>query len=89
MRKPEESGEDKENARNNVRTTDDKNKQKQRWHWRDFNIGRMLGSGTFGNVYLAEEKESKYVVALKVLCKETIKKSKVEHQVIVFNEYLW
>ena len=32
----------------------------------DFDIGKPLGKGKFGNVYLAREKESKYIVALKV-----------------------
>ena len=45
-----------------------------RWKLADFEIGRPLGSGKFGNVYLAREKESKYVVALKVLKKEQLSK---------------
>jgi serine/threonine protein kinase len=32
----------------------------------DFDIGRPLGKGKFGNVYLAREKKSKFIVALKV-----------------------
>lgn len=32
----------------------------------DFEIGKPLGRGKFGNVYLAREKETKYIVALKV-----------------------
>merc|ERR1719209_2779901 len=39
----------------------------QRWKLDDFDIGRPLGKGKFGNVYLAREKKSKYIVALKVL----------------------
>lgn len=37
-----------------------------RWQLSDFDIGRPLGRGKFGNVYLAREKESKFIVALKV-----------------------
>ena len=36
------------------------------WVLSDFDIGRPLGKGKFGNVYLAREKKSKYIVALKV-----------------------
>ena len=38
----------------------------QRWRLSDFEIGRPLGKGKFGNVYLAREKSSKFIVALKV-----------------------
>jgi len=34
-----------------------------RWTLEDFDIGRPLGKGKFGNVYLAREKASKYIVA--------------------------
>jgi aurora kinase len=37
----------------------------KRWSVGDFEIGKPLGSGKFGNVYLAREKKSRYVVALK------------------------
>ena len=40
--------------------------REKRWQLSDFDIGKPLGRGKFGNVYLAREKESKYVVALKV-----------------------
>ena len=46
----------------------------------DFDIGRPLGKGKFGNVYLAREKKSKYIVALKVLFKSQLQKASVEHQ---------
>lgn len=46
----------------------------------DFEIGRPLGKGKFGNVYLAREKESKFIVALKVLFKSHMEKDSVEHQ---------
>ena len=32
-----------------------------------FDIGRPLGKGKFGNVYLAREKDSGYICALKVV----------------------
>lgn len=39
----------------------------RRWQLTDFDIGKPLGRGKFGNVYLARERKSKYIVALKVL----------------------
>jgi len=51
-----------------------------RWKLEDFDIGRPLGKGKFGNVYLARERSSKYIVALKVLFKSQLQKAQVEHQ---------
>ncbi|KAL3677046.1 hypothetical protein R1sor_026994 [Riccia sorocarpa] len=59
----------------NTSTENDK-----RWSIEDFDIGKPLGRGKFGNVYLAREKRSKYVVALKVLYKSQLEQSQVEHQ---------
>jgi aurora kinase A len=53
----------------------------RRWTLADFDIGKPLGKGKFGNVYLAREKQSKFVVALKVLFKNAIKDFNIEHQV--------
>lgn len=39
---------------------------RRRWSLDDFDIGRPLGKGKFGNVYLARERQSKFIVALKV-----------------------
>ncbi|XP_018106317.1 aurora kinase B-A isoform X2 [Xenopus laevis] len=46
----------------------------------DFDIGRPLGKGKFGNVYLAREKQNKFIMALKVLFKSQLEKEGVEHQ---------
>lgn len=51
------------------------------WHLSNFDIGRPLGRGKFGNVYLAREKDTKFVVALKVMFKKQIHLNNVEHQV--------
>ncbi len=56
--------------------------QNNRWTLADFDIGRPLGKGKFGNVYLAREKKSKFIIALKVLFKSQLQKSSVEHQVV-------
>eukprot|EP00937_MAST-01D_sp_MAST-1D-sp2_P005104 g5104.t1 len=52
----------------------------RRWKLDDFDIGKKLGDGKFGNVYLAREKKTKYVVALKVLKKAQLEKANVVHQ---------
>ena len=46
----------------------------------DFEIGKPLGRGKFGSVYLARERKTKYIVALKVLQKSQLTKAGVEHQ---------
>lgn len=61
-------------------SSNDTNNDKK-WVLGDFDIGRPLGKGKFGNVYLAREKKSKYIIAMKVLFKAQIKKAEVEHQV--------
>jgi len=38
----------------------------KQWSLTDFEIGRPLGRGKFGDVYLARERKSKFIVALKV-----------------------
>ncbi|XP_077523894.1 aurora kinase A-A-like [Amblyomma americanum] len=50
------------------------------WCLKDFQIGRPLGKGKFGRVYLAREKETKFIVALKVMFKSQLQKNNVEHQ---------
>lgn len=62
-------------------TQDMTNKQpRKNWSLDHFDIGRPLGKGKFGNVYLAREKNSKFIIALKVLFKSQLQKSNVEHQ---------
>ncbi|KAH8347247.1 hypothetical protein KR059_007251 [Drosophila kikkawai] len=63
------------------KTENQPQKPKKTWELNNFDIGRQLGRGKFGNVYLAREKESQFVVALKVLFKRQIGESNVEHQV--------
>lgn len=40
--------------------------KERRWQISDFDIGKSLGKGKFGNVYLARERSTKYIIALKV-----------------------
>jgi aurora kinase len=52
----------------------------KQWSLNDFEIGKPLGRGKFGSVYLAREKKTKYIVAIKVLQKSQLQKAGVEHQ---------
>jgi len=55
-------------------------KAPKQWSIEDFEIGKPLGQGKFGNVYLVRERKSGYIVALKVLFKKELQKCEVEHQ---------
>ncbi|EAY06281.1 AGC family protein kinase [Trichomonas vaginalis G3] len=70
-----------ENVNDNAPIHVQVNDTQMRWTIQDFEIGRPLGTGKFGRVYLAREKRTKFIVALKVLDKAEIKKSEVEHQI--------
>jgi serine/threonine protein kinase len=52
----------------------------RKWSFDQFELGRALGKGKFGRVYLAKEKKSGYIVALKVLFKKELIEAKVEKQ---------
>lgn len=65
--------EDKENGGNSQKAV-------KKWCLNDFEIGKPLGKGKFGNVYLAREKRSKYIIALKVIFKHQVQKAGCEHQ---------
>ncbi|XP_034945169.1 aurora kinase B [Chelonus insularis] len=52
------------------------------WSLDDFQIGVPLGRGKFGRVYLAREKRSHYIVALKTLYKKELVHGKVEKQTL-------
>ena len=43
-------------------------------------MGKPLGRGKFGHVYLAREKKSKFIVALKIMYKSQLIKGNVQHQ---------
>ncbi|KAL4069999.1 kinase-like domain-containing protein [Scleroderma yunnanense] len=52
------------------------------WKLNDFDIGRPLGKGKFGHVYMVRTKcEPHYIVALKCLYKSEIVQSRVEKQI--------
>ena len=52
-----------------------------KWHLSMFEIGKPLGRGKFGRVYLAKEKRSGFICALKTLHKAELVNSQVEKQV--------
>ncbi|KAF9465985.1 other/AUR protein kinase [Collybia nuda] len=52
------------------------------WHLSDFDMGRPLGKGKFGRVYMVRTKSApKYILALKTLYKSEIVQSRVEKQI--------
>ena len=79
---PKTSGHDmkKEESKGQVLPVPKKVFSPQEWSLNNFEIGRPLGRGKFGHVYLAREKQSHFIVALKILSKKQLMKSGVEHQ---------
>lgn len=64
------------------RPTVEKSAQKiKQWSLSDFDVGKPLGKGKFGRVYLAREKTSGHIVALKLLFKSELAEANVEKQV--------
>jgi serine/threonine protein kinase len=42
------------------------------WRLDDFSYGQQVGKGKFGNIFLAKEKISGYIIALKAISREEI-----------------
>ena len=59
---------------------DDSSKKEKIWTLDDFHIGKGLGKGKFGRVYMAREKKSHYLVAIKAMRKSELRQAKVEKQ---------
>lgn len=57
-----------------------KTKSKPHMSLDDFEIVKKLGSGKFGNVYLARHIKTRFVVAIKVIHLEQLVKNKIQHQ---------
>jgi len=55
--------------------------EKRMWSTGDFELADWLGSGTYGHVQLAREKESKFVVALKVMKKRRVQRLRAQRNV--------
>ncbi|KAK3989748.1 serine/threonine-protein kinase [Cladorrhinum sp. PSN332] len=54
----------------------------KQFHLGMFEIGRALGKGKFGRVYLARERSSGFICALKTLYKDEIQQARIEKQVL-------
>ncbi|KAL1490535.1 hypothetical protein ABEB36_013211 [Hypothenemus hampei] len=52
------------------------------WSLNDFSLGKRLGRGKFGIVFLAREKRSGYLVAIKTIMKKEVVQNRVERQVL-------
>mmetsp|Transcript_60057 Transcript_60057/g.127210 ORF Transcript_60057/g.127210 Transcript_60057/m.127210 type:complete len:341 (+) Transcript_60057:199-1221(+) len=50
------------------------------WSLEDIDVGKRLGNGKFGNVYVARCRRTGFIFALKVLEKHQLIKHRVEHQ---------
>ncbi|CAM9294197.1 unnamed protein product [Chrysoparadoxa australica] len=53
----------------------------KKWSLEDFELGKPIGKGRFGNVYMCREKSTKAVLAMKVMFKAELEKEGVAHQV--------
>lgn len=53
--------------------------KKNAWVVDDFVLGKPLGKGKFGNVYMAREKQSKKTIAMKVLFKTPMRSANCVH----------
>ncbi|CAI9088684.1 OLC1v1023088C1 [Oldenlandia corymbosa var. corymbosa] len=65
---------------NSTTTTSATSTGRKQWSIHDFEIGKPLGKGKFGRVYLAREVKSKFIVALKIIFKEQIEKHGLYNQ---------
>lgn len=51
-----------------------------KWKIDDFEIGKKLGSGRFGKVYLVREKKNQFICALKTIFKSQLVQNNLERQ---------
>ena len=52
------------------------------WSKDDFELGCALGKGKFGRVYVARERKTHYMVAMKIMFKSELTSGRVEKQVL-------
>ena len=50
----------------------------QKFRLSDIEIGRYLGKGRFGNVYMIRDKQTQLLAAMKVIDKKILKDSRME-----------
>ena len=63
-----------------IQKSADETAQQPSWNLNCFDIGKKLGKGKFGSVYLVREKRSGFILALKVLFKDQLQHHQVEKQ---------
>jgi aurora kinase B len=56
--------------------------QPYRWSVDDFEMGAPLGRGKFGRAYIARERKTKYMIAMKVMFKSELVHGRVEKQLL-------
>lgn len=79
---PEEHQQNVHNMLYKMEKSIEQRASRHQWTLNDFEIGCPLGRGKFGRVYLAREKTTKYMVALKTLYKVELVRGRVEKQVM-------
>lgn len=52
------------------------------WSKDDFELGCALGKGKFGRVYVARERKTHFMVAMKIMFKSELTNGRVEKQVL-------
>lgn len=52
------------------------------WGKDDFELGSALGKGKFGRVYVARERKTQFMVAMKIMFKSELISGRVEKQVL-------
>ena len=55
-------------------------KPSTKWTLSDFHVGRRLGKGKFGHVYLVKERQTGAIMALKTLFKDQVQSHQIEEQ---------
>lgn len=64
----------------NAYVTAGKHIAENRWKISDFEIGKKLGNGRFGKVYLVREKKTHFICAIKILFKSQIQDNGIQSQ---------
>ncbi|XP_065422140.1 aurora kinase C-like isoform X2 [Chrysemys picta bellii] len=75
-----ESKDEEDGSKMDTKCTSVSQLPRKMWGIDDFEIGRPLGKGRFGTVYLAREQNTHFILALKVIFKSALEKSQLEHQ---------
>ncbi|XP_032074503.1 aurora kinase C-like [Thamnophis elegans] len=80
LKDKEESMGEKSESKATTNYAPDSQLPRKIWDTEDFEFGKPLGKGRFGAVYLAREKKTHFILALKVIFKSVLEKVQLEHQ---------